>query len=234
MVLLVHLPAKQRGCYCFQQCPFLTLSVCLFVCQHGNSWTVRGIDHEIFRASSCGRKGGQGRKWLHSGARVAIIGSWEELYLHYIYAAIYVYPVNKFPVDISNGSGVNVLTDKQTKSQTDITETILPSPRCAARVAIKTQLYSTMAPANQRCIQCYQKTKRIGLFSRHTAIGVGAQSTLGRRHFCPKNVRKKIFFLLLEGGGGGHVSPHPHPTPRLLYLCIKLRRVNMAIVRAAS
>jgi len=38
---------------------FSVLRVCVSVCQHDNSWTVMRYHHEIFKASSYGRKGGQ-------------------------------------------------------------------------------------------------------------------------------------------------------------------------------
>jgi len=44
---------------------FSVVSVCVFVCQCDNSWTVRDIIMKFSKASSHGRKGGHVRKWLY-------------------------------------------------------------------------------------------------------------------------------------------------------------------------
>jgi len=52
-------PSSKGGIVFGSFCVFC-LSVCLHICQHDNSWTVR----DIITKFSYGRKGGQVRKWL--------------------------------------------------------------------------------------------------------------------------------------------------------------------------
>jgi len=76
-------------------------------------------------------------------------------------------------------------------------------------------------------INCHEYSNFfVGLNCTMQCIGVGAQSTLGARHFCPKNMYEKIikmpeFYIIIARkivsrlflGGGGRASTH---APRLL------------------
>jgi len=83
----------------------------------------------------------------------------------------------KFRYDISNGSGVVVLTDRQTDRQTDIqtdtTENKMAGMVKSVRVLGHIEHY------------CWWKSRRL-----ERAIGVGAESTLGQNIF-PENMCMK-------------------------------------------